>query len=264
MFKTYIFMRFKAPNRMRLFLSSLLIALSALAGGLYAQPASPEQPVLGHRDVPLLSVGKLQFKDLNRNGQLDPYEDWRLSAEVRAKDLRSRMSLEQKAGFMLISTTRMENDWAFERNRPAGPIGNGFNEQDLVDSMNMFTKKPLPFRNMSAAGTTKGVSSFHLRHFILRANAPARTIAEWANRLQALCEAQPLGIPAIVASNPRNHITRDASVGLSVGRTDFTAWPGELGLSATRDLSLIRDFANMARQEWTAIGLRKGAVENGQ
>ena len=251
-------MRFKDPNRMRPFISLLLTVLLALAGGLQAQPALTAQPVLGHRSVPLISVGKLQFKDLNRNGRLDPYEDWRLTPEVRARDLRSRMTLEQKAGFMLISTTRMENDWAFERNRAAGPIGSGFNEQDLVDSMNMFTKKPLPFRNMSAAGTTKGVSTFHLRHFILRANAPARLIAEWSNNLQALCEAQPLGIPAIVASNPRNHITRDASIGLSVGRTDFTAWPGELGLSATRDLALIRDFAGMARQEWAAVGLRKG------
>jgi beta-glucosidase len=221
-------------------------------------PVGVTQPALGYRTVPVLVEGGLRFKDLNRNNRLDPYEDWRLSPEKRAEDLRAQMSLEEKAGFMLISTTRMQNDWAFERNRASGPIGSGFNENDLVDSINMFTKKPLPFRNMSAAGTTKGVSFFHLRHFILRANAPAKVIAEWSNNLQALCEAQPLGIPAIVASNPRNHITRDASIGLSVGRTDFTAWPGELGLSATRDLALVRDFANMARQEWAAVGLRKG------
>jgi beta-glucosidase len=61
-----------------------------------------------------------------------------------------------------------------------------------------------------------------------------------------------------VASNPRNHITRDASIGLSVGKTVFSTWPGELGLSATRDLALIHSFADMARQEWAAVGLRKG------
>lgn len=251
-------MRFNHPRHMRLLFGSMLFAL--ITGQLPAQSQglAVNQPVLGHLSVQIITVGNLQFKDLNRNNRLDPYEDWRLDPEKRALDLRARMTLEQKAGFMLISTTRMENDWAFERNRAPGPIGSGFNEQDLVDSMNMFTKKPLPFKNMSAAGTTKGVGVFHLRHFILRANAPARVIATWANNLQALCEAQPLGIPAIVASNPRNHITRDASIGLSVGRTDFTAWPGELGLSATRDLALIRDFANMARQEWAAVGLRKG------
>ena len=256
--KTYIFMRFNKTYCMRPLICTMMIAWLAGSGPAEAQRSVVPQPVLGHRSAPLLKISGLEFKDLNRNRQLDAYEDWRLDPETRARDLRGRMTLEQKAGFMLISTTRMENDWAFERNRPAGVIGSGFNEQDLVDSMNMFTRKPLPFLNMSAAGTTKGVGTFHLRHFILRANAPARVIAEWSNNLQALCEAQPLGIPAIVASNPRNHITRDASIGLSVGRTDFTAWPGELGLSATRDLLLIRDFANMARQEWTAVGLRKG------
>ena len=45
------------------------------------------QPVLGYRSVPILKVGNLEFKDLNRNGQLDKYEDWRLSPEERSADL---------------------------------------------------------------------------------------------------------------------------------------------------------------------------------
>jgi beta-glucosidase len=232
----------------------LLLMIPVMTAG----QSRPRQPVLGHRTAGILERDGYRFKDLNGNGGLDPYEDWRLTPEVRAKDLLGRMSVEQKAGFMLISTTRLENDWAFERSRNTGPVTNGFNENDLVDSLNLFTKQRLPYPIMQAAGTTKGVTRFHLRHFILRANVSARIIAEWSNRLQALCEAQPLGIPAIVASNPRNHITRDASPGLSVGRTGFTAWPGELGLSATRDLRLVRDFAEMARAEWRAVGLRKG------
>lgn len=109
-----------------------------------------------------------------------------------------------------------------------------------------------------AAGTTKGVTQSHLRHFILRANVSARMTAEWANKIQALCESDGLGIPAIIASNPRNHITKDASIGLSVGTTVFSTWPGELGLSAMHDLPLVREFADIARQEWAAVGLRKG------
>jgi beta-glucosidase len=203
----------------------------------------------------------MQFKDLNRNGQLDKYEDWRLSNDERAKDLLSKMSLEQKVGFMLISTTRLKNDNAAGGGRGGGrggPVSSDFNEEDQVQSTNMFTRKPLPTSMTMAAGTTKGVTQFHLRHFIFRANVPAKTTAEWANKLQALCESDGLGIPAIIASNPRNHITKDASIGLSVGTTTFSTWPGELGLSATRDLKLIREFADIARQEWSAVGLRKG------
>jgi beta-glucosidase len=111
---------------------------------------------------------------------------------------------------------------------------------------------------MSAVGTTKGVTQYNLRHFILRANTTAKNMAEWSNNLQRLCESSRLGIPAIVASNPRNHITVDASLGLSVGTTIFSKWPGELGLAAMRDLELTREFADIARQEWAAVGLRKG------
>jgi len=121
----------------------------------------------------------------------------------------------------------------------------------------MFTRKPLPVPNMSAAGTTKGVTQLHLRHFILRASAAPDVMARWSNNLQALCESTRLGIPAIVASNPRNHVTTDASVGLSVGLTAFSKWPGELGLAAMRDFSLTRTFAEIAASEWRAVGLGK-------
>ncbi|MEY3945316.1 MAG: hypothetical protein RJB03_22 [Bacteroidota bacterium] len=217
-----------------------------------------KQPKLGYRSAKLITIGALQFKDLNNNGKLDPYEDWRLPYEKRAQDLVSKMSVEEKVGFMLISTTRMQNENASRGQQTNESNANGFNEEDQVQNMNMFTKKPLPIPMMMAAGTTKGVKQFHLRHFILRANVSTRSTAEWANNLQALCESDGWGIPAIVASNPRNHITKDASIGLSVGTTTFSVWPGELGLSATRDLKLIREFADVARQEWTAVGLRKG------
>ena len=222
------------------------------------RPQPKPQPVLGVRSVPILTVDKLKFRDLNKNGTLDKYEDWRLSSVERSRDLLSKMSLEEKVGFMLISTTRLKNDWAFEAPKSKDPITSDFNEQDLVAETNIFTRKPLPTPILNAVGTTKGVTRFHLRHFILRANVSARTTAEWANKLQALCESDGLGIPAIVASNPRNHITKDASIGLSVGKTTFSTWPGELGLSATHDPALVREFADIARQEWAAVGLRKG------
>lgn len=240
--------------------SLYLLLLSGLVL-LASNPVSAQtkaQPSLGHRSAKLLSVNNLQFKDLNKNGKLDPYEDWRLPNDARIKDLVSQMTLEEKIGFMIISTTRLKGDQAFQANAPRGEITSDFNEEDLVQPNNMFTRKPLPTPMMSAAGTTKGVMNFHLRHFILRANTSAKTMADWANNLQALCETSRLGIPAIVASNPRNHVTVDASVGLSVGTTVFSKWPGELGLAAMRDLKLTREFAEIAAKEWSAVGLRKG------
>lgn len=241
----------------------LVVAAASFFSGncLMAQSPSKSQPDLGYRSAKILTVGSLKFKDLNRNGVLDKYEDWRLSNEERSKDLLSRMSLEEKVGFMLISTTLVKGDGggrgAAAEARPAA-ISSDFNEEDRVSETNMFTRKPLPTPMMSTVGTTKGVKQFHLRHFIFRANLSARITAEWANKLQALCESDGLGIPAIIASNPRNHITKDAAAGLSVGKTVFSTWPGELGLSAMHDLKMVHEFADIARQEWAAVGLRKG------
>lgn len=233
-----------------------ILSFTLVSFATFAQ--SPIQPKLGNQGVQIIKSQGYEFKDLNKNGKLDQYEDWRLPNEARVKDLISQMTLEEKIGFMLISTTRMEGDYAFQQDAPKTEIKSGFNEEDLVQNINMFSKKPLPVPVMSAVGTTKGVTQYNLRHFILRANTSAKNIAEWSNNLQRLCESSRLGIPAIVASNPRNHITIDASVGLSVGATVFSKWPGELGLAAMRDLELTREFADIARQEWAAVGLRKG------
>src|SRR6476619_6550477 len=139
------------PNTYCHMRSSLPILL--LLGTLHtiAQPVkhATRQPVLGYRSAAILKVDGLQFKDLNRNGKLDKYEDWRLSNEERSSDLLSKMSVEDKVGFMLISTASMKNERA-DRSE--------FNEEDRVSTNNFFTRKPLPEPMMSVAGTTKGVT----------------------------------------------------------------------------------------------------------
>jgi beta-glucosidase len=67
---------------------------------------NPEGQTLGYSTtsgVKILTVKGFAFKDLNRNGKLDKYEDWRFSANERAKDLASQMTIEQIAGLMLYS-----------------------------------------------------------------------------------------------------------------------------------------------------------------
>lgn len=243
------------------------------------------QPELGTRSVKILEQDGYKFKDLNKNGELDRYEDWRLSADERSGDLLSKMSVDEKAGFMLINSLNMVGTRAAEESGGklaasdlsetgsggfAGAGGPGMNRPgNQENGKRQETRGPAGARPQDAggaylanlsrsAGTSKMVKEFHNRHFILRANESARITAEWANKLQELCESEPLGIPAILASNPRNHITANASLGTSVGTTVFTSWPGELGLSAMRDLNLIHEFADDSRQEWVAVGLRKG------
>ena len=83
---------------------ALALALALALASMQAANTAPKQPTLDARVAPLLKVGNLSFKDLNRNGVLDPYEDWRLPVDKRVADLLSRMTLEEKAGLMQITS----------------------------------------------------------------------------------------------------------------------------------------------------------------
>ena len=48
--------------------------------------------------VELIEKDGLYFKDLEKTGELLPYEDWRLPVEERAADLASRLTTEEIAG----------------------------------------------------------------------------------------------------------------------------------------------------------------------
>jgi len=272
----------KSTNSLLAFSLILTIGITSCSSGKDEKP----QPVLGTRSVNIIEKRGLKFKDLNKNGKLDKYEDWRLSSEERSGDLLSQMSVEEKAGFMLINSLNMVgtgraassegkftasdlDEGGTSTNLGAAGAGRGRqregapgrNMQGAADSAggDAQARNMRRFSNMGGpAGTSKMVKEFHNRHFILRASERAQVTAEWTNKLQALCESEPLGIPAIISSNPRNHITTNAAVGTSVVSTVFSQWPGELGLSAMRDLPLTWEFADIARQEWAAVGLRKG------
>ena len=73
---------------------SLLLGMALLTVLSLGCAPKYEQPELGARKVEILTEGKYQFKDLNKNGKLDPYEDWRLPMEERIADLVSQMTLE--------------------------------------------------------------------------------------------------------------------------------------------------------------------------
>lgn len=80
-------------------------------------PSSGEQPLLVSWQAPILEIDGLKFKDLNKNGVLDRYEDWRLSPQERAQDLLEQMELEEKIAQMIHLTLYSPQDrWFKEQN----------------------------------------------------------------------------------------------------------------------------------------------------
>lgn len=201
----------------------------------------------------LIEVDGLKFKDLNDNGELDPYEDWRLSPEERAEDLVSQMTIDEKVGMMVISTLYMGK---------AVDAPNHDNRQVLVT--NKIDGKYLPFKK-DALPTQDYIEKMHIRHFIQRDARSVGDNVEWVNALNELAEGTRLGIPVIVASNSKNE-NSDLMMNGDPYEGAYSIYPGTLGLAAAikgdlkqgGDFSLIEEFADNSRKEWVANGIRKG------
>jgi beta-glucosidase len=192
--------------------------LAVLPGGSSIAAAAQSQPHLGTRAVPLIHKDGLLFRDLNRNGVLEPYEDWRLSSAARAADLLSRMTLDEKAGAMMHGSLPMT----------------------LNDQYDLREIKPL----ILLSGVTA---------FITRLSEPAAELAQANNELQAIAEQGHLGIPLLISTDPRSHF--DNVTGASVAAKGFAQWPGTLGLASIGDAEVVRHFADTARQEYRAVGI---------
>ena len=212
----------------------VLALLLGTSGSLMAQ-----HPKVDARAVQVLTNGGAQFKDLNKNSKLDVYEDWRQSVESRISDLLSQMTLEEKAGMLLINTLNAE---------AGGRLSDSAPHYIEVERMTRFI-----FRN-TVTGTPRPVTG----RSGLRSGAEVTPYeaAQFMNTIQEVAEGTRLGIPALFKSNARNHLTHNARAGINVEAGSFSAWPKEAGLAATRDMDLIANFAQTMAKEWSAIGLR--------
>lgn len=186
-------------------------------------------------EAPSLSIDGLTFRDLNKNGSLDVYEDFREDMEKRVSDLLSQMSLEEKAGTMFVSMIGMT---------PGG---------DPVDKPKLSTNPFDIIVALAAPPASKSMIIKKLNSFnILNAYEPDK-MAHFNNSLQLIAERMRLGIPVTIASDPRH--SADNNPGASIFTTSFSNWPNPLGLAATRDTLLVRDFGDIARQEYRAVGI---------
>lgn len=195
-------------------------AVMLMAGAGARAPV--KQPALSSRGIPLLTIDGSRFRDLNRNGTLDPYEDWRLSADLRADDLRGRMTLEEKAGMMMHGTAPSPF---------GGPPGAGYDQ----------------------AAAERIILGSHVTSLITRLGGPPAFLAEQSNALQAIAERSRLGIPLTLSTDPRHHFQYTFGATNEAGQ--FSKWPETLGLAAIGDAALVRRFGDIARQEYRAVGI---------
>jgi beta-glucosidase len=177
-------------------------------------------------EAPLLEEDGLTFRDLNKNSRLDPYEDFRVPIDERVENLLSQMTLEEKAGLMFQTMMGINKDGT------------------LADKTSLF----------NPIATTEIVVKRKMNHFNVMELPALREMAAWVNRVQKLGERTRLGIPISIASDPRHAFTTNPGASMFAG--EFSLWPEQPGFAAIGDPEVVKEFADIARQEYLAAGIR--------
>ncbi|BFM15129.1 glycoside hydrolase family 3 N-terminal domain-containing protein [Maricurvus nonylphenolicus] len=207
-------------------------AAAAAVGGFYAFHYMQSQHNFDQVTIaaPKLKIEGIDFRDLNKNGRLDVYENPEASVSDRVEDLLLRMTLEEKAGLMFITPISVGNEGRL-RERPS-----------FEDIISLTT----PINSELVIGKL-------MNHFNVVEVPDPVSLAKWHNNIQSLAERTRLGIPVTIASDPRNAFGHNPAASLPAG--DFSLWPEPLGLAATRNPELVREFGRIARQEYRAVGI---------
>jgi beta-glucosidase len=184
--------------------------------------------ILRENSTLLQTEDGLIFRDLNKNGKLDVYEDPRQPIPKRVEDLLSQMTLEEKAGSMFIN-------------------GTGVNEDASIDP------KPGAMDQMPMMSAKAQMEAHQMNHFNIWGIPGAAILARWVNNLQKFAEKTRLGIPVTIASDPRNHFSRAI---YEMQAEDYSQWCQPLGLAAIGDEAFVSQFADIVRQEYLATGIR--------
>lgn len=170
-----------------------------------------------------------KYRDLNKNGKMDVYEDKSQPVDARVNNLLEQMTLEEKAGLMFINGARINEDGSIEDKPVKGPFSFAPNALKLLKEKKM-------------------------THFNLWAVPGVKATAKWYNLMQKAAENERLGIPITIASDPRNHFSNNI---FSMTAVTFSQWCEPLGFAAIGDTALVRKFADISRQEYRAVGIRE-------
>lgn len=210
------------------FVLFIVIVLILLFVSYYFSRSGPVQDALAKLGPPAdkLLVDGQPFRDLNKNGELDLYEDYRTETTNRVEDLLSKMTLEEKAGMLFHN---------FLTIGPDGELAGALNPMNVLPVEVALFEKKMNFFNLFDVPDVK-------------------SLARWHNEIQGLAERTRLGIPITISSDPR-HTAMDQGAVIGFYTDGFSHWPEPIGFGAINDSSLVYQFGKFAAQEYRAVGI---------
>ena len=193
-----------------------LIGAIAIAQFTSAPVATADDAVVDvkARVVPIIDG----CRDLNKNGKIDPYQNWRLPVEQRVEDLLARMTLQEKIGQTAYPSLKIAKD-------KAAALG--------VEDRGVRTT--VQYEVNQSAG-----------FLMVRPFPSTKACAESMNQVQQWAEETRLGIPLIMGIDPHTHIYKG---------TRIVGGDRSLALSATDNLETVRKVYDVWREEMRASGI---------
>ncbi len=207
-------------------------------------------PVIGVTVKPVIRCGDLTFKDHTGDGLLTAWKDWRNSPSERAAALANELSIDEKIGLLFVNAKKM----GLLQEDKTKVDETGLLDEEIVEQDESI------FNVEKSYGTTHTIKEMGIRHLIFRQNPQAADMADWINQLNEIAEETEHGIPMVITSNSRNE-NGEVVFGMNDAAGIFPAWPGTMGIAAAvkgNGPELVDTFAEYVRQEWDAVGLKKG------
>ena len=179
-------------------------------------------------EVKILVIDNQEFRDLNKNGILDKYEDRRLAADIRSDDLLSKMTIDEKIGQMFHPPFILKPD-LFMFLYEIAIRGNKLTETQILQE--------------------------NITHFNLYGNPNPYVLGRKINKLQKIASKTRLGIPITISSDPIHEVSKGGGIA-SFSVDGFSKWPSQLGFAATQDSQVVIEFAEIVKEEYLAVGIR--------
>ena len=207
-------------------------------------------PTIGVTVRPVIEQEGKFFRDLTGDGRMTVYKDWRRTPKERAEELAEVLTVEEKIGLLFVNSWKMG---IYQEDKSKVDETGLLNEEIVERDESIFNVE-------KTYGTTYTLENMGIRHLILRQNPSPEELTDWINQLNRVAEGVGHALPVMVVSNSRNE-NGEIVFGMNDAAGVFAAWPGTLGIAAAvkgNGEALIDDFAECIRQEWNAVGMRKG------